>query len=362
MFNFKKTYNLPFKYHIPNYIEDFYSQGNVLKRRIKFFKRSIYISLMGQRKLELFSILPSHQKILWINVSAPSIGDSLMDLSSRVLLNGRNIDLFTSQNTVEIYSNDKIFNRVYSSPELAAKNKYDLVIIDSYSTRSMKIKLKIASKVNYIGMYGYFNGPELNRVLFSFHQMNNLLKYYYSESSINKIAKPSITVSDFDLKLVKSLNLPNFFFAIVIGGEWEYRTYNKWSEVIDKLTKKNKKLNLVFVGSDNAKESAKDLTEAFPRDNIFNCVAKFTFNQTAQIIKGAKILLCCDGGLMHSANAVNTPIVPLFAKLIPTMRLTESIQAFPLFDANDVNNITVEEIIEQYNEVSSYDDNHLLGE
>ncbi len=243
-----------------------------------------------------------------------------------------------------------------------AEHKYDLVIVDSFSTRSIDIKTNILPLNPFVGMFGYYNGPEVNRVLFSFHRMNQLLGYVKSETEINKVARPSMAIEINDLPSVEGLNLPASYIAIALGGRWAYRTYNKWGEVIDKLAKKNNKLNLVFVGSDNAKESAKALTEAFPSDNIFNCVAKFTFNQTAQIIKGANILLCCDGGLMHSANAINTPIVPLFARLTPIMQLTESIQAFPLFDANDVNNIPVEDILVKYIEATNFVNNYPQGE
>ena len=65
---------------------------------------------------------------------------------------------------------------------------------------------------------------------------------------------------------------------------------------------------------------------------------------------------------MHSANAVNTPILPLFAKLTQSMQLTESIQAFPLFDANNVNNIPVEDILVKYIEATNSVNNHLSGE
>ena len=65
---------------------------------------------------------------------------------------------------------------------------------------------------------------------------------------------------------------------------------------------------------------------------------------------------------MHSANAVKTTIVPLFAKLTPIMQLTESIQAFPLFDANDVNNIPVEDILVKYIEATNSVNNHPQGE
>ena len=48
----------------------------------------------------------------------------------------------------------------------------------------IKIKSKVAPKIFFVGIYGYFNGPEVNRILFSFHQMNNLLGYAYSENEI----------------------------------------------------------------------------------------------------------------------------------------------------------------------------------
>ena len=147
MFNFQKTYKLPFKYEIPHYIEDFLMHRSLFNRWIKYFKRSLFITLKGQRKLEISTILPKHKNILWINISAPSFGDSLMDLSSRILLEGRNIDLFTTENIANMYSDDHSFNKVYSSINLVLKNKYCLVILDSYSSRSIGVKCKIAPKV-----------------------------------------------------------------------------------------------------------------------------------------------------------------------------------------------------------------------
>jgi hypothetical protein len=44
------------------------------------------------------------------------------------------------------------------------------------------------------------------------------------------------------------------------------------------------------------------------------------------------------------------------------MQLTDVVQAFPLFDKSDVNNISVEAILEKYNEASNFVDNHPQGE
>ena len=142
-------------------------------------KLYIYIVIKRQRKLEVFNILPKYKKILWINVSAPSLGDSLMDLSGRVLLKDRTIDLYTDKKNANLYQNDFIFSKIFTHNNKVDSSRYDVVIIDSYSTRSINIKAKIAPFTVFVGMFGYYNGPEVNRVLFSFHQLNHLLGYIF---------------------------------------------------------------------------------------------------------------------------------------------------------------------------------------
>ena len=114
-----------------------------------------------------------------------------MDLSSRVLLKDRKVDLFTDNKNSELYQDDAIFSAVFTNKKEV--DKYDLVIIDSYSTRSINVKVQVAPLTPFVTMFGYYNGPEVNRVLFSFHQMNNLLDYRKGEVEVNKIAKTSIS-------------------------------------------------------------------------------------------------------------------------------------------------------------------------
>ena len=233
MFNlFKKTYQLSFKYDIPHYTKSYLDNNSYLKRFIKFSRRYLYILINGQVSLESLNINEQHKNILWINISAPSLGDSLMDLSSRVLLKNKSVDLYTDKKNAHIYLNDKIFNSIIVDEKLIEKNKYDLVIIDSYSTRSLKVKIKNLKNTQFVGMYGYYNGPEVNRVLYSFHQMNHLLNYEFNENEINENAKAQMDVSLSDEELIRSLNLPQNYLAITLGGEWDYRTYNNWDKVI----------------------------------------------------------------------------------------------------------------------------------
>ena len=359
MFDFQKIYVLPFKFNIPNYIDVFLTSNNYLKSRIKYIKRYLYIVLKHQKSFEIANILPSHKKIFWINLSATSLGDSLMDLSSRVLLKGRRIDLFTDQKNAALYANDSVFSKVFSHVEEFDECDYDLVIVDSFSARSIFIKNKLAPLTDYVGMFGYFNGPEVNRVLFSFHQMNNMLGYEKKEEEINKLAKCSMSISSKDQEVIQNIKLPTKYITIAIGGEWDYRSYKKWDKVVDKLFKDDNSLNIVLVGSANAMDIASIITNKYSDRNIYDCVSKFTFNQTSEIIKKSQILICCDGGLMHAANSVNTPNIALFARLTPQMQLTEKITCFSIYDRNDVNNIEVSDVLQKYTAIVHFLNSHL---
>ena len=357
MLTFNRTYKLPFKYAIPTYTNQFLKKKAIHQRFIKFFKRYIYIVLKGQKNLEIFSILPSHHKILWINLSASSLGDSLMDLSSRVMLSDKNIDLYTNKKNKHIYQNDEIFNNVFSQIDKILINDYDLVILDSYSTRSIKVKSLIAPKTPYVGMFGYFNGPEVNRILFSFHQMNNLLGNKLLEVDINKIAKNFITISKSDELIVNDIVTENYI-AIALGGEWEYKNYKKWNEIIEQLIIQNQDLAIVLIGSKNATEQSLEILEKFSEYNFLNFVARLTFNQTIEVIRRSKLLLCCDGGLLHGATAVNANTLALLARLTPEMLLTQNTSASSIYNDNNVNRISVNDILTKYQEAFRFFDNH----
>lgn len=355
MFDFNRTYQFPFKYDIPNYTKQYLLKKSIYRRFFKFFKRYVYILFRSQKKLEVFSILPSYKKILWINISAPSLGDSIMDLSSRVMLLQKKIDLFTDIKNQNIYKDDEIFTNVFSNIKDIQKNKYDLVILDSYSTRSIKIKSLIAPKTPYVGMFGYFNGPEVNRILFSFFQMDNLLGNKLTNDKLINIAKNFITISKHDQLIVNEI-VPKNYIAIVLGGEWEYKTYKKWDEVIEKILSYNEGLDIVLLGSDNAIITSHQIINFFAQHNFYNFTSKLTFNQTVEVIRKSKILLCCDGGLFHGATAVNANIVSLLARLKPDMLLTKNTPSQSLYNDENVNKISVSEVLSKYHEAFNLSD------
>jgi len=357
MLDFHRTYSLPFKYSIPNYISIHLQKVKLYSRALKFLRRYLYLIFLRQKNLEISRILPAHQKILWINVSAPSLGDSLMDLSSRRLLSGKTIDLYTDEKNSNLYLNDKYFNKVFSNFNDLSTHEYDLVILDSFSSRTIKIKAKIAPKIVFVGMFGYFNGPEVNRILYSYHQMNALLGYPMTEEAIIDNAQNSLKISSQDKKIVGDI-VPKDYITISLGGEWKYKTYQKWSEVINQLLLDNKNIKIIFVGSKNALRTSKQLLNIFPKDQLLDFTSILSFNQTAEVIRKSEVFLCCDGGLLHAATALNANIVALFARLTPEMLLTKKTNHFSLYNEENVNNISSTEVVSSYYEAISFLDSH----
>ena len=340
---YKETFTLPFGEDIPCYLEAYQPQIKNPSRVIKFIKRYIYMVFKKEFTNEKFEILDSHKKILWINKSAPSLGDSLMDLSSRVLLTSKDVDLLTDKKNEFIYGDDLIFKNTFCEIESLKGKFYDLIILDSYSTRTIALKNKLFPDTDFVSMFGFFNGPEVNRVLFSFHRLNNLLGRKMLSSEIRKIARPSMSINK-----VQSIKLPNDYVVIGIGGEWKYRTYQHWPEVISFILKKYKNIKIVLVGSENGKDYAKSIMSKFTTDQVIDCVGKYNFKETAKIISKSNIFIACDGGLMHAANCFQKILVPLFARLEPKMQLTESILAFPEYDKDDVSNIPIDAILRNF--------------
>jgi len=352
-YSYKKTYTLPFDQKVPNDIKDYLLSSNILKIWFKFLKRYLFLVLNKQANLERSVIVKKHKKILWINLSAPSLGDSLMDLSSRILLKQRDLDLFTDNFNAVLYKNDQYFENVYTKITEVCERKYDLIIIDSFSTRTVKIKCRIAFNTEFVSMFGFFNGPDINRTLYSFYRMNSLLGQQVSQRDISKLYRPSITLSPEDIDLPIDISLPKKYIVIAVGGEWEYRTYNHWIKVIKLILNDSPRQNVILVGSKNALDYLEKNSAHIDRTNIQNLVNKISFLQTASIIKSASLVLCCDGGLMHAACAVDARMIVLISRIKKEMRLTKLVRAEVLFDNADVNNIKPERVYKKYKELQT---------
>jgi hypothetical protein len=273
----------------------------------KYLKRRLF-NLLVSRALglapELSQIADEHHSILWINWAAPSLGDSLMDLSARVLLNRRELVLLTHPKNKSLFENDHYFSSVFSDHrELISKygkGYFDLVICDSYSPKVLIKKAMVAPFVPYVGLYGYLNGFEVHRTYFAFIRMMELL-------ALNKIDDPIRPSISLDRRLVSQT--PEVDVCIAVGGEWCFRTYNRWGDVVSWLTENGYSVSLV--GSENGVYDASEILEK--QSSVRSTVGRLSIQQVCVEISKAKVFIGADGGLWHIACAIPIPTVALFA-------------------------------------------------
>ncbi len=311
------SWNMRVSYFVPSDQSNFLEfEGWKFKWVFKYLKRRVYIWVFTRRDLLLESIPKDAKRILWINLSAPSLGDSLMDLSGRVLLEGIKVDLLTDPKNVELYRNDVLFDNVFShSTEIVNENlcsSYDLFILDSFSPRVVRVMQSISSSTGFVGMWGYINGFEVHRTIYSFARIHYLLG---SSLSNKKPVVPLLSLNNSNAIGFQRGSLSRVI-AVVVGAEWQYRCYDKWVDVIGSCISR---FEIVLVGSKNGEKDAAEITHKF--QTCQNFVGKCSLIDTSQILSMVDVVIAADGGLWHVACALGKPTVGLFA-------------ATPIFDLN----------------------------
>lgn len=342
MLNYRElTTSLPSTLFVPSSLGQFVQSGAINRPywRLKFVKRYVVYWIIGR----VFGLvreknhIAGAQRILWVNFSAPSLGDSLMDLSARVLLADSEVDLFTSRKNAKLYQNDPWFKHVFDRTEQVGRG-YDVVICDSYAPRVLWKKFIVAPVTPITTMYGFVNGFDLNRTYFAFARMLELLGKPEVGFAIRPYLSPRL-----DIKTGADV-------CIAVGGEWSFRTYRHWDVVIDLLLRRGVALHLV--GGPNGCADHDRLTERYPE--ITSSVGN-RLDEVASEIANTAIFMGADGGLWHVACAVNCPTVALFADCEifdeagkRVMRDTGDLICETLYDRVEVSNIDPHAIVEAY--------------
>lgn len=306
----------PFDVNIPHCTPRFLANTPYRHIFFKYQKRQWLLRASGQQRRLLTRIPRQRLRILWINLSAPSFGDTLMDLSSRTLLANHDVELFTTANVAPLYQHDPVFQRVLTSYADAQAQSYDLCILDNFGSRSLRTKIRVAPACPFVSLWGHYQASDTHRVLFSFHRMNQLLGLPLTTADCAAQAKPTIGISAHDQEHIDTLNLPAAFTAIALGGEWSFRTYPHWPEVIATLQQQFPQHHFVLIGSANGEHARDQVFAKSPAPSqLIDCVNQFSYNQTAAIIQRATQLVCADGGLLHAGSCFAIPTYGLFAKM-----------------------------------------------
>ncbi|BCM24569.1 glycosyltransferase family 9 protein [Methyloradius palustris] len=309
------------------------------------FRRLLAYRLSGQKKYLVKHIKPQWKKCLWLYYDIPQIGDALMDLAPRSLLNehGIQIDLFCPIHIASLFADDQWLNRVESDKSKINAKQYDFVIVSSMKWRSIRHKIYYAWYLPWLSIFGKFSGPEINRSLYSTKKIVELLNTTLTRAQLSYHAHQKLSLTKITEHSINNVDVT----TIAIGGADSTRTYRHWYEVVLELKKMDKK-KVVLVGSENGVSYAEKILSL--EDDTFeikNLVGETSLKECQKIMQESSLIIAADGGLMHLAISTNKPVLSLFNNAInPIWRLPDELLALSIqAKSRDINTILPEDII-----------------
>lgn len=317
------TYTPPFAQPLPSNREAYAQRASAFKLGWRRLRRTAYLALHGQLKLQRERIEPAHRRILFIHSGMPQVGDALMDLACRDLFRGRHeVDLLINPHLVPLFAHDDVFGRVYGDPAEAARNEYDLAILLTASSHSLREKLQWFRALPFVHQIGFYNGPEFHRTLFGYYRLSQLLGLPADPQEVLPIACPHMVAGEAAVQAVDALQLPPRYVVLGVGGVRGWRTYEHWPQVVQALPPA---LPVLLVGSGNGRASADAIAAAAASSGhtVIDRVDRHPLPEVYELLRRSAAVACADGGLLHVANAARVPTVALFAERIdPSYRLT----------------------------------------
>jgi ADP-heptose:LPS heptosyltransferase len=266
-------------------------------------------------------------KVLIIRFS--SIGDIV--LTTPVIrclkkqIPGAEIHYLTKSNYLQILSSNPYIDKIhYLEQSLQAiitelkRENFDYIIDLHNNLRSLKVKdaLKVKS----------FSFDKLNvrKWIYTSLKWNLLPDIHIVDRYMNTVSSLGVTNDGAGLDyfiskedVIKETDLPTphqlGYVGIVIGAALNTKKYplhhvKKICELLDHPI-------VLLGGLEDADEG--DRIAASDKIKIYNACGKFGLNESAELVKRAKLVVTNDTGLMHIASAYNKTVISLWGNTVP---------------------------------------------
>lgn len=318
-----------------------------LARRTKFslfwqrLKRDLLLLLSCQFFLKREKIPENVNRLLYVYLGTPQLGDSIMDLSARVLWQARGlkVDVFTHASVASFYAGDPSFHRVITDARDLATS-YDFIVLQSYGSKCLKFKLRHYLSSPFVALHGHYYGCEFNRLEFA----DGAWRYALGLPSVeaDKVCPPVFNLSLSHATYARKKEQ----IVLAIGGVVAWRTYPHWAKVIRETSQRVPNLEWVLLGASNGKAIASSIIKALSEThNIVNLVDELSLDEVFQLLQTASLLVAADGGLLHVGRAAKVPVVGLFAGPIhPRMRFASAETAHVIHATTAVEEIAPERV------------------
>ncbi len=213
--------------------------------------------------------------------------------------------------------------------------EYDYIIDLHHNAKTLRLKRALSAH------RAPWAGPGGKKKSFSFYKLN-IQKYFYTAFKINML--PKVHIVDRYMKTVESFGVKNDgqgldyfinekeetkkedipashhagYIAGVIGAAHSTKRWpvNKWKEFC-----KNLQHPIILLGGSEDRVRGDEIA-AVDTVKVYNACGKFSLNESADLVKKAKLVITHDTGLMHIAAAYKKPIISLWGNTVPAFGMT----------------------------------------
>lgn len=229
---------------------------------------------------------------------------------------------------------------------VVAHNPYiDKIHVLAHSWELMIEELKTESYDYIIDLHHNVKTLRVKKALkvkaFSFYKLN-IQKYLLTAFKINLLPKTHIV--DRYLKTVESFGVKNDgqgldyfiaeeeqtklkdipashqagYIACVIGAAHNTKKWpvHKWKQFCTEI-----KHPVILLGGPEDREAAEAIA-AVDDIKVYNACGKFSLNESADLVRKAKLVITHDTGLMHIAAAFKKPIISIWGNTVPAFGMT----------------------------------------
>lgn len=162
-------------------------------------------------------------------------------------------------------------------------------------------------------------------------EKNNRIDLFFDHAKINRQEKPEIKyfLKEDEVERAKLLLKENGIreYDILIGYAGipvaHRRAYPlELTKKLFNLLCRNPRVKIILFGRGKKSFVKEDqvIIDTFPKDRILDFIDKTSMREVAAIMNHCKLVIACDSGLLHLANAVKVPNVGLFGTIEPWLR------------------------------------------
>ena len=203
--------------------------------------------------------------------------------------------------------------------ELAVE-EYDYVIDLHHNLRTLRVKKHLKKAKAFS-----FNKLNVEKFILTNFKINTLPKMHIVDRTFECVKSLGVVDDGMGLDYfipaideIKKDDIPTShmhgYIGLVIGAALATKKFP-----LHKLKELCAAINhpIILLGGKEDYEDGKKIAEV-DEIKIYNACGKFNLNESASLVKGAKLVITNDTGLMHIAAALQKPIISLWGNTVPS--------------------------------------------